>query len=96
MVYDVVNQSIRSLLNPELTASWEKGLTYVADGEITPDEYMQKLDHFIISRTEGVKRLNNQYQLKGFYDAAAKYYKNRYRQTGHRAKKRIKKERVNL
>ena len=56
MVYDVVNQSIRSLLNPELTASWEKGLTYVADGEITPDEYMQKLDHFIISRTEGVKR----------------------------------------
>jgi len=75
MVYDVVNQSIRSLLNPELTASWEKGLTYVADGEITPDEYMQKLDHFIISRTEGVKRLNNQYQLKGFYDAAAKYYK---------------------
>ena len=38
-------------------------------------EYMQKLDHFIISRTEGVKRLNNQYQLKGFYDAAAKYYK---------------------
>lgn len=75
MVYDVVNQSIRSLLNPELTASWEKGLTYVADGEITQDEYMQKLDHFIISRTEGVKRLNNQYQLKGFYDAAAKYYK---------------------
>ena len=75
MIYDVVDHSIRSLLNPELTASWEKGLTYVADGEITPDEYMQKLDHFIISRTEGVKRLNNQYQLKGFYDAAAKYYK---------------------
>ena len=75
MVFDVVDHSIRSLLNPELTASWEKGLTYVADGEITPDEYMQKLDHFIISRTEGVKRLNNQYQLKGFYDAAAKYYK---------------------
>ena len=88
MVYDVVNQSIRSLLNPELTASWEKGLTYVADGEITPDEYMQKLDHFIISRTEGVKRLNNQYQLKGFYDAAAKYYKKTgIVKTGHRAKK---------
>ena len=36
MIYDVVDHSIRSLLNPELTASWEKGLTYVANGEITP------------------------------------------------------------
>ena len=42
MVYDVVNQSIRSLLNPELTASWEKGLTYVADGDITSDELYEK------------------------------------------------------
>ena len=47
MVFDVVEHSIRSLLNPELTASWEKGLTYVADGEITSDEYMMKLEHFI-------------------------------------------------
>ena len=36
MVYDVVYASIRPLLNPELTASWEKGLTYVAEGSITP------------------------------------------------------------
>ena len=43
MIYDVVDHSIRSLLNPELTASWEKGLTYVADGEITSEEYMKKL-----------------------------------------------------
>ena len=75
MIYDVVDHSIRSLLNPELTASWEKGLNYVAEGSITSDEYMRKLDHFITSRTVGVKGLNNQYQLKGFYDAAAKYYK---------------------
>lgn len=75
MIYDVVNQSIRSLLNPELTASWEKGLNYVAEGEITPEEYMRKLDHFIASRTNGVKGLNNQYQLRSFYDAAAQYYK---------------------
>ncbi len=74
MVFDVVNASIRSLLNPELTASWEKGLTYVAEGQITEEEYRKKLDQFIISRTEGVMRLNNQYQLKGFYDAAAAYY----------------------
>ena len=75
MVFDVVDNSIKSLLNPELTASWEKGLTYVADGDITPDEYMRKLDHFIVSRTNGVKGLNNQYQLRGCYDSAARFYK---------------------
>ena len=64
MIYDVVDHSIRSLLNPELTASWEKGLNYVAEGSITSDEYMRKLDHFITSRTVGVKGLNNQYQLR--------------------------------
>ena len=74
MVFDV-DHSIRSLLNPELTASWEKGLTYVAEGSITPDEYMEKLDRFITSRTVGVKGLNNQYQLRTCYDTAAKYYK---------------------
>ena len=75
MIYDVVDHSIRSLLNPELTASWEKGLTYVADGEITSDEYMQKLENFIISRTNGVLGLNNQYELKSCYDKAAQFYK---------------------
>ena len=74
MIYDVVNHSIRSLLNPELTASWEKGLNYVAEGDITPDEYMQKLEHFIVSRTEGVRGLNNQYQLRNCYDRAATFY----------------------
>lgn len=75
MVFDVVEHSIRSLLNPELTASWEKGLTYVADGQITSEEYMVKLEHFIASRTEGVLELNNQYQLKNCYDKAALHYK---------------------
>lgn len=75
MIFDVVQNSIRSLLNPELTASWEKGLTYVAEGEITPDEYMTKLDHFIVSRTNGVLGLNNQSQLRGCYDRAAAFYK---------------------
>ena len=60
-----------------MTASWEKGLTYVADGDITPEEYMQKLDQFIVSRTQGVKGLNNQYQLQACYDKVAKYYKKR-------------------
>ena len=75
MVFDVVEHSIRSLLNPELTASWEKGLTYVAEGQITSDEYMVKLENFIASRTSGVLGLNNQYQLKQCYDNVSKYYK---------------------
>ncbi len=72
MIYDVVNNSIRPLLNPELTASWEKGLTYVAEGEITPEEYMQKLEQFIRRHTQRVMGLNNQYALRSLYDAAAK------------------------
>ena len=74
MIYDVVDHSIRSLLNPELTASWEKGLNYVAEGSITSDEYMRKLDHFITSKTVGVKGLNNQYQLRACYEKAAGFY----------------------
>ena len=76
MIFDVVNASIRSLLNPELTASWEKGLTYVAEGSITPEEYMVKLEHFIRSRTSGVLNLNNQYMLRAYFDRASAYYKN--------------------
>ena len=75
MIFDVVDNSIKSLLNPELTASWEKGLNYVADGDITPEEYMVKLENFIKSRTQGVLGLNNQYQLRGCYDKAAQFYK---------------------
>ncbi len=74
MIFDVVNCSIRSLLNPELTASWEKGLTYVAEGSITSEEYMFKLENFIKSRTEGVLELRNQLMLKQFFDAASKFY----------------------
>ena len=77
MIYDVVDHSVRSLLNPELTASWEKGLTYVADGDITSDEYMMKLDRFVSSRTEGVKGLNNQYQLRACYDRVAPFIRMR-------------------
>lgn len=75
MVFDVVEHSIRSLLNPELTASWEKGLTYVAEGQITSEEYMVKLEQFINSRVSGVMGLNNQGQLRQCYDKAAQFYK---------------------
>jgi DNA topoisomerase-3 len=77
MIYDVVNVSIRSLLNPELTASWEKGLNYVADGEITTEEYMVKLENFIHTRTQGVLTTNNQYTLRNLFDHAAINYKKR-------------------
>ena len=75
LVYHVVNLSIRSLLNPELTASWEKGLTYVADGEVTEEEYMTKLNNYVGKWTEGVKGLNNQYVLKQLFDQSAAFYK---------------------
>ena len=75
MIHDVVAFSIQSLLNPELTASWEKGLSYVAEGSITKEEYMQKLEKFIRQRTDAVKGLNNQYQLRAYFDYAAQFYK---------------------
>lgn len=75
MIYEVVNGSIRSLLNPELTASWEKGLNYVAEGSITSKEYMDKLEHFIRVRVSGVMQMNNQYALRSRYDAVAGNYK---------------------
>ncbi len=75
MIFDVVNCSIRQLLNPELTASWEKGLTYVAEGSITSQEYMDKLEHFVRVRTNQVEASNYQYALRQFFDAAAQNYK---------------------
>ncbi len=74
IVYDVVDNSIRQLLNPELTASWEKGLTYVANGEITSDEYLNKLEGFVTRRTQAVKILNNQAQLMRLFNEFSKNY----------------------
>ncbi len=74
LVFDVVNASIRQLLNPELTASWEKGLTYVSEGSITPEEYMQKLEQFVAGRTYNVLRLNNQYQLQECFRTTGNFY----------------------
>ena len=81
MIYDVVNCSIRQLLNPELTASWEKGLTYVAEGSITEQEYMDKLEHFVRIRTKQVEDSHFQYALRQFFDAAAQFYKKPERET---------------
>lgn len=75
IIFDVVNCSIRQLLNPELTASWEKGLNYVAEGSITEQEYMDKLEHFVRIRTRQVEDSNIQPYLRQFFDAAAVNYK---------------------
>ncbi|MDO4943432.1 MAG: DNA topoisomerase [Lachnospiraceae bacterium] len=75
MIYDVCNASIRSLLNPELTASWEKGLTYVAEGSVTEEEYMRKLEKFVTDRINGVRNLNNQSNLQQIFDHSAQFYK---------------------
>lgn len=74
MVHDVVAGAIRPLLDPALTASWEKGLTLVAEGNITEGEYMAKLDDFVSRRTNMVKGLGNQ-DLYGQFDYVAKNYK---------------------
>lgn len=75
MIYDVVDCSIKQLLNPELTASWEKGLTYVSEGSISSEEYMYKLENFVTNRVNVVKRLNNQYELNKYFMKASEYYK---------------------
>lgn len=90
MVFDVVGSSIRSLLNPELTASWEKGLNYVAEGQITSEEYMAKLTKFVEGHTNKVKGLNNQYQLRTLYDHAAQYYKKAQRKGNKKTERKEK------
>ena len=75
MIYDVVDNSIRPLLDPALTASWEKGLTMVADGTISSGEYMKKLDDFVSRRTNIVKQLNNQSVLFHKFQEAQVNYK---------------------
>jgi len=75
IIYEVVNSSIRSLLDPSLTASWEKGLTQVANGQITGDEYMQKLDGFVRRRTDAVKQIRDSNVLIPLFREVAKFYK---------------------
>lgn len=75
IVYEVVNYSISQLLNPELTASWEKGLTMVSNGDITSEEYMTKLERFVGIRCLNVKQLNNQYSLNAVFEEVSKEYK---------------------
>lgn len=77
MIYEVVAGAVRPLLDPRLTASWEKGLTLVASGEITEAEYMGKLDDFVTRRTNAVKQMTNQGALIHRFRYASQFYKDK-------------------
>ncbi|MBX4265839.1 DNA topoisomerase [Clostridium estertheticum] len=74
IIFDVVKNSIPTLLNPELTASWEKGLTMVTQSEIAGDIYMDKLENYIVKNTDRVLQLNNGLRLKCKFDMASEFY----------------------
>lgn len=76
IIYDVVRNSIPTLLNPELTASWEKGLTMVTQSEIEGTIYMDKLENYIIKNTDRVLKLNNGLRLVNHFDMISSFYKN--------------------
>ncbi|MDD3303755.1 MAG: DNA topoisomerase [Clostridia bacterium] len=61
VIFDVVNKTMPDLLNPELTASWEKGLTMVAQKEIKADEFEQKLNSYIRTKVVKYKKVRNEY-----------------------------------
>ena len=74
MVFDVVDGSIRQLLNPELTASWEKGLSYVAEGQITQQEYMEKLEKFVAAKTRQVQNAGYTAKMQRQFEENAAHY----------------------
>lgn len=74
IIYDIVNGSIPSLLDPKLTASWEKGLNLVAEGEITTEEYMEKLENFIKRRTAFVMKNGSTAGLQQIFRRDARFY----------------------
>jgi len=76
IVYEVVNGSIKQLLDPALTASWEKGLTGVAQGNVTTQEYLDKLNGFVVRRTNFVKQLSSDSApLRAQFQKIRTYYK---------------------
>ncbi|MCR5627971.1 MAG: DNA topoisomerase III, partial [Lachnospiraceae bacterium] len=58
MVYEVVRLTIPSMLNPEMTASWEKGLSQVETGKITPEYYKETLNKYVTKYVESIRNNN--------------------------------------
>lgn len=74
LVCGIVRYAIPAMLSPKLTASWEKGLGGVAEGEIGEEEYMEKLTGFVRQQVGKVKETNNMTQLRSYYNMAKEYY----------------------
>ncbi|MBO5564071.1 MAG: type IA DNA topoisomerase [Lachnospiraceae bacterium] len=87
MIYDTVRSCIRSLLDPKLTASWEIGLTRVAEGTVTEKEYLQKLDDFVRKRTDYIKQTNYRNELLRQYRIIDGFYPSRSRKEEKGVKK---------
>ena len=88
MIYDTVYCSIRSLLNPKLTASWELGLTRVAEGTVTEAEYLEKLNGFVTRNTDHVKNSSYGGALRGMFERDRQFYKTPVKNTSSRYRKR--------
>ena len=74
IIYDVCLNSIQSLLWAEMTASWEKGLSGVAEGTISKDEYTAKMNKFVCDNTNVVKQIRNQNQITRLFDRTKPFY----------------------
>ena len=81
LVFGIVRYSMPQMLSPKLTASWEKGLTGVAEGSITEEEYMVKLDRFIEQLVSSAKSSDHRGRLDSFYRVAAPFYKTKKSKT---------------
>ena len=74
IIYDIVYYSINNLLRPEMTASWEKGLAGVAEGNISKTEYTEKMNNYVKKNTEFVKGITNQYKITYIFDKSKEFY----------------------
>ena len=74
IIYDIVYYSINGLLRADLTASWEKGLEGVAEGQISKEEYKQKMTTYVTQYTNRVKQIQNQGGITGVFDKTKAFY----------------------
>lgn len=65
MVYEVVNMTVPALLNPKMTASWEKGLDGITQGTVPMEDYREKLEEFIRKETVSMINENLTSQIAG-------------------------------
>ena len=74
IIYDIVYYSINGLLRADLTASWEKGLEGVAEGQISKEEYTHKMTTYVTQYTNRVKQIQNQGGITGVFDKTKAFY----------------------